>query len=247
MMRSHARAARTAGVDTAQSQSDAQDSEEMTGERRDGAMEQAWEQKWERVCGRLRAHYGPDTYRSWFQPLKLTRAEETGVTLAAPTGFARDWVASQYLDRIADYWRREHPPITGVEIVADGPSSQAKSSAYKGKSTAAAPVSASLPAAAPPPPASEAASDLSGASGALDPRSTFEHFVVGKSNEFAFAAAQRVAESDNISFNPLFLYGPSGLGKTHLMQAIAWELQARDPSRKVIYLSAEQFMYKFVQ
>ncbi|MEM9197066.1 MAG: chromosomal replication initiator protein DnaA [Pseudomonadota bacterium] len=81
----------------------------------------------------------------------------------------------------------------------------------------------------------------------LDPRLTFDSFIVGKPNELAHAAARRVAESADVAFNPLFLYGGVGLGKTHLMQAIAWELQAGDPNRKVIYLSAEQFMYKFVQ
>ncbi|MEM9049229.1 MAG: chromosomal replication initiator protein DnaA [Pseudomonadota bacterium] len=81
----------------------------------------------------------------------------------------------------------------------------------------------------------------------LDPRLIFDSFVVGKPNELAHAAARRVAEGSEVTFNPLFLYGGVGLGKTHLMHAIAWELQARDPSRRVIYLSAEQFMYKFVQ
>ena len=75
----------------------------------------------------------------------------------------------------------------------------------------------------------------------------FENFVVGKPNEFAYAAAKRVAESDQVSFNPLFLYGGVGLGKTHLMHAIAWEIRARTPHRKVVYLSAEKFMYSFVR
>ncbi|WP_332308142.1 DnaA ATPase domain-containing protein, partial [Elstera litoralis] len=81
----------------------------------------------------------------------------------------------------------------------------------------------------------------------LDPRLTFETFVVGKPNELAFAAARRVAESATVSFNPLFLYGGVGLGKTHLMNAIAWHIRQRDPSRRVIYLSAEKFMYQFIR
>ncbi len=87
--------------------------------------------------------------------------------------------------------------------------------------------------------------DLPGAP--LDPRFTFESFVVGKPNELAHAAARRVAEGAGVAFNPLFLYGGVGLGKTHLMHAIAWELSARKPGARVIYLSAEQFMYRFVQ
>ena len=87
--------------------------------------------------------------------------------------------------------------------------------------------------------------DLPGA--ALDPRFTFDAFVVGKPNELAHASARRVAAGNAVGFNPLFLYGGVGLGKTHLMQAIAWELQASQPHLRVLYLSAEQFMYRFIQ
>jgi chromosomal replication initiator protein len=81
----------------------------------------------------------------------------------------------------------------------------------------------------------------------LDTRFTFDNFVVGKSNEFAHAASLRVAEQPNAQFNPLFLYGGVGLGKTHLMHAIAWKIRQEDPSRTVIYMSAEKFMYRFIR
>ncbi|MBF0394618.1 MAG: chromosomal replication initiator protein DnaA, partial [Alphaproteobacteria bacterium] len=81
----------------------------------------------------------------------------------------------------------------------------------------------------------------------LDRRYTFKNFVVGKPNEFAHAAAQRVADFDTVSFNPLFLYGGVGLGKTHLMHAIAHHIRERNPRRTVVYLSAEKFMYRFVR
>ena len=81
----------------------------------------------------------------------------------------------------------------------------------------------------------------------LDPRYTFSNFVVGKPNELAFAVARRAAESEHVAFNPLFLYGGVGLGKTHLMHAIAWHIRGQNPSRKVMYLSAEKFMYRFVR
>lgn len=81
----------------------------------------------------------------------------------------------------------------------------------------------------------------------LDPRFTFDNFVVGKPNELAYAAARRVAEAGNAPFNPLFLYGGVGLGKTHLMHAIAWQIKTKTPERKIIYLSAEKFMYQFVR
>ena len=107
---------------------------------------------------------------------------------------------------------------------------------------------------APPQPkeAPETASEEKDISAPLDPRFTFENFVVGKPNELANAAARRVAESQagpnrHVPFNPLFLYGGVGLGKTHLMHAIAWHIRTQDPARKVIYLSAEKFMYQFVR
>jgi chromosomal replication initiator protein len=81
----------------------------------------------------------------------------------------------------------------------------------------------------------------------LDPRLTFDNFVVGKPNELAHAAARRVAESHTVPFNPLFLYGGVGLGKTHLMHAIAWHIREREPGRKVLCLSAEKFMYQFIR
>ena len=87
--------------------------------------------------------------------------------------------------------------------------------------------------------------DLPGAP--LDRRFTFDSFVVGKPNALAHAAARRVAEGGPVAFNPLFLYGGVGLGKTHLMHAIAWQLQTERPDLKVLYLSAERFMYRFVQ
>src|SRR4029453_11384054 len=85
-----------------------------------------------------------------------------------------------------------------------------------------------------------------GSSG-LDPRFTFANWVTGKSNEFAAAAARRVAEEAKVPFNPLFLYGGVGLGKTHLMHAIAWHIPKRPPARRVMYLSAEKFMYQFIR
>ncbi|MBP2301904.1 chromosomal replication initiator protein DnaA [Azospirillum picis] len=89
--------------------------------------------------------------------------------------------------------------------------------------------------------------DRSDLSAALDPRFTFDNFVVGKPNELAHAAARRVADATTVTFNPLFLYGGVGLGKTHLMHALAWQIRKNDPNRKVLYLSAEKFMYQFIR
>lgn len=103
------------------------------------------------------------------------------------------------------------------------------------------------PAAAAPVPAVAPETEKDALSAALDPRFTFDNFVVGAPNEFAYAAARRVAESDDVSFNPLYLYSSAGLGKTHLMHSIAWYIREHNPARRVVYLSAEKFMYLFIR
>ena len=81
----------------------------------------------------------------------------------------------------------------------------------------------------------------------LDERFIFDKFITGPSNELAFASAKRIAQSEKFDFNPLFLYGGVGLGKTHLMHSIAWEISTNNPSAKVLYLSAERFMFQFIK
>ncbi len=196
------------------------------------------ETRWRRVQGRLREEFGDAAFKSWLAPLMIGERREGVLRLMAPTRFMRDWVATHYGDRIRALWNGEDPDLRGVDIVV-------------GAGAAAEPAPAA-PAATParPPAQSAAPAEVNGADeiGApLDPRYTFANFVTGKPNEFAFAAAKRVAESDSVAFNPLFLYGGVGLGKTHLMHAIAWHIRERAPHRSVLYLSAEKFMYRFIR
>ncbi len=195
--------------------------------------------QWARIRGRLRQEYGEGTYRSWLKPLTLVGMRGGEVRLAVPTRFMRDWIESHYADRLRQLWTAEKPDISGVEIVLDSMRRAAPEGAQapaleNGEEAAA---GADLALVAP--------RESLGAP--LDPRYTFEAFVVGKPNEFAYAAARRVAEAETVSFNPLFLYGGVGLGKTHLMHAIAWHIGKMHPQRRVIYLSAEKFMYQFVR
>jgi chromosomal replication initiator protein len=172
------------------------------------------------------------------------RGERGGmVTMSAPTRFMRDWVVAHYADRLRALWGGENPSVQGIDSVVQ-PNCFAPG-------TDGAPMS---PASAQPPVRSAARgagvgseNDLQDIGAPLDPRFTFEHFVVGKPNEFAYAAARRVAEAIRVPFNPLFLYGGVGLGKTHLMHAIAWHIRQRKPECAVIYLSAEKFMYRFIR
>jgi chromosomal replication initiator protein len=186
--------------------------------------------------------------------------EDGRLTIAVPTRFMRDWVQSHFADRLIALWRAENPAVLAVEMRVTPQALRTASATAT--LPAGAPVAPSEAPRAPSRPGlatplreggEPVVADRIGGHAdrdivaPLDPRYTFDNFVVGKSNELAYAAARRVAESPVVKFNPLFLYGGVGLGKTHLMHAIAWAIRERDPSRKVIYLSAEKFMYQFIR
>ncbi|HUI17446.1 MAG TPA: chromosomal replication initiator protein DnaA [Alphaproteobacteria bacterium] len=191
--------------------------------------------QWARVRGRLRAEFGEAAYKSWLKPLTFKSFEGGLVRLSAPTRFMRDWVATHYADRIRSFWQGENAAVRAIDFLVE--TVRESSTRTKAKADAEQVAEAAEP-------EQDARASLSAP---LDPRFTFENFVVGKPNELAHAAARRVAESNTVPFNPLFLYSGVGLGKTHLMHAIAWHIRKRDPSRPVIYLSAEKFMYQFIR
>ena len=209
--------------------------------------------QWARVRGRLRAEFGEATFRSWLKPLTLAGRRGQDLRVAVPSRFMRDWVATHYADRITALWSSECPDIRSVEVIVD-----ARDAAPVDDETTLEENAANLPIAADGAAAVDALPNIAGTgltdadglaevSATLDPRLTFDNFVVGKSNELAHAAALRVAESDVVPFNPLFLYGGVGLGKTHLMHAIAHHIKKKQPQKRVIYLSAEKFMYQFIR
>ena len=196
--------------------------------------------QWAQVRGRLRSEFGDATFRSWLKPLTLIGQNDCQIAIAVKTRFMRDWISQHYADRIRALWHAANPDIRGIELVVDGSRPQAmKAHSLTTETT--------VPAAEPARPESTGGFAPEEVSAPLDPRFTFENFVVGKSNELAHAAAQRVAEARTVPFNPLFLYAGVGLGKTHLMHAIAWHIKKRTPQRRVIYLSAEKFMYQFIR
>ena len=193
----------------------------------------AGQARWEQVRARLRTAVGEATYNSWLRPLALTHAGDGVVRMTVPTRFMRDWVVKNYADLIRSLWQEEGGRAATVEIaVAASPAAPA------GAGDRVAPDAPGRVAGGPGQPGIELE---------LDPRFTFENFVVGKPNELAYAAAQRVADADAVPFNPLYLAGGVGLGKTHLMHAIATAFRARHPGRRVVYLSAERFMYEFIR
>ena len=193
-------------------------------------------EQWGRVRARLQAEVGDVEYRTWLKQVAFNGMNGDEVTVVLPTRFLRDWVNKEYGELITAFWQAENPTIRRVEF-------RTQAAARAAAPNLAEPASAPVPLNAPAPRAEQAA--------ALDQRFTFETFVVGKPNEFAYACARRVAEAPaTAGFNPLFLYGGVGLGKTHLMHAIAWELSTRAARGvrpvTVAYMSAEKFMYRFI-
>ena len=188
---------------------------------------------WQQVLVDLHRQYGDALYKSWFSKISFLESSLNTVILSTPTNFIRDWVKSRYSQAILQSLRCYNQNIKLLEIVTRESPGQ--------KTTFLESV-----------PNNDTKSDSPSTEGifsTLDLRFTFDNFVVGGPNELAYAAARAVAESSTAvaESNPLFLYGGVGLGKTHLMHAIAWYIKNNNPSRKVIYMSAEKFMYQFVK
>ncbi|SDD91715.1 chromosomal replication initiator protein [Paracoccus isoporae] len=190
---------------------------------------------WDRASDALRDRIGSNNHTAWIAPLGLTGIESGEAQISTPTRFISDWVQRHYADAIRDALVKAGADVARLsfQVASARPKPTAPRAGAKRDA------------------ADAAAESARGAdpemSAPLDARFTFENFVVGKPNELAHAAARRVAEGGPVTFNPLFLYGGVGLGKTHLMHAIAREIRARRPESRVLYLSAEQFMYRFVQ
>ena len=191
----------------------------------------------------LLANVGQHNYKSWIEPLVLDRTEDGVAVIGAPNSYAGTYVSRNFGDLILGEVSSVNQQIRRLEFIV---SQAANVNAAEPARPAQVEVEpAPAPEAAKP--AKPSALDAMLQPAPLDPRFTFDSFVVGKPNELAHAAARRVAEGGPVTFNPLFLYGGVGLGKTHLMHAIANELQKNRPELTVVYLSAEQFMYRFVQ
>ncbi len=190
---------------------------------------------WGRARGELLKTLGKNNFVTWIEPLRLTSLQDGIATFDVPTNFMRDWVARNFGEQIRLTLGKAGTPIDRVDFHVTTAGSGARKSGEAPAKRGARPTAMRL--------ADDAA--LPGAP--LDARFTFDSFVVGKPNELAHAAARRVSEGGPVTFNPLFLYGGVGLGKTHLMHAIAHDLRLRNPDLRVLYLSAEQFMYRFVQ
>ena len=185
---------------------------------------------------RLRKSLGATVFDTWLKTLSVGGFKNGVLTLFLPTNFFCSYIARNFCEEITQAWHDENPSVVSVKFEVGSPAFSAPAEEIQEKSQSVFTV---------PTVSSEAEKDA--LSAALDPRFTFDNFVVGAPNEFAYAAARRVAESDDVSFNPLYLYSSAGLGKTHLMHSIAWYIREHNPSRRVVYLSAEKFMYLFIR
>jgi chromosomal replication initiator protein len=216
-------------------------------------MTNSEQDRWSRVKGRLRSSVGDDVYSSWFARMDLESVQHESVRLSVPTTFLKSWIQAHYAERVLSCFQAEMPEVHRIDLTVRSaarcmtPAAKELPAAIEGRrearadgrpvlelrSTAIAPVSANH--------------DALGGS-PLDPRLTFASFVVGRSNTLAHAAARQVAEGrrgDAVMFNPLYIHSGVGLGKTHLLQAVTWAGNASG-ERKVLYLTAEKFMYGFV-
>lgn len=189
--------------------------------------------RFDHVKAALRQEAGDTAFRSWLAPLSFVSFTGSALEISAPTRFVRDWVKTHYSDRIRALWNQQGTPCLRVDCLVSAAPAQQKTvvSAFE-----------EIPVAN-----ENSAETTDVLSSPLDPRFTFDNFVTGDSNELAFAAARRVSDSDSVQFNPLFIQGGVGLGKTHLLHAMAHEIRQRAPQRRVVYMSAERFMYTFVR
>jgi chromosomal replication initiator protein len=190
--------------------------------------------QWSNIRQRLLKTVGQNNFTTWIAPMIPGEIKDGIITLNVPTNFFGNYVSQNFSDLILHETNAEGIDVSRLNFaISAKPAANTETAPAQAKHTTAAtkqPAASSVTSTAP-----------------LDPRFSFDNFVVGKPNELAHAAARRVAEGGPVTFNPLFLYGGVGLGKTHLMHAIARELQQRQPEMSVLYLSAEQFMYRFVQ
>ena len=213
----------------------------------------------ERVTQRLRAKLGSEVFNSWFGRLKLESVSRSVARMSVPTAFLRSWITNHYINDLTALWMEESPEILQVEVVVRSATKQPQRPAGEAKKAPAAAVKPGAQAVARSVfspdrtksvrPAGVAELNTNGKliGSPIDPHYTFENFIEGKSNRVGLAAAKAAADqgANAARFNPLFVYASVGLGKTHLLQAIANEVLNGEPKKRVVYLTAEYFMWRF--
>ena len=186
---------------------------------------------WSKITSELKKSLDKDTFQNWIKPINFETQLDTSLTLSVPTRFLRDWIIKNYASVIKRAYQDQGITVDKLSIIVKENNNRiipGTEVVYQDSDN-------------------DEDTYYDDISAPLDPQFTFDNFIVGKPNELAYAAAQRVAQSEIVSFNPLFLYGGVGLGKTHLMHAVAWNIKKRNPKKNVVYLTAEKFMYQFIK
>ena len=208
----------------------------------EGGSEMHFEQTWDRILQRLIAEYGQNVFQSWFARLQFVGIDNGLAVLSVPTPFLRSWIRDNYQVRIAAMWKEEEPDVGGVDIRLRGPVLRSMARAEDAEEQAPAAPRLALAGAG-----GNTVTATGGDGIPLDPKLTFDSFVTSPTNTLAYAAAVEVAGNSTAPrYNPLFIHGGVGRGKTHLLHAIVWDVRKRNPKRKVRLLSTDMFMLKFV-
>ena len=194
---------------------------------------------WERVRVRLQSELGEEVFNSWFARVSLEEESAGIVRLSVPTLFLKGWIKSHYCDRLLNLWQQENASVQRIDIIQRSALRVVPAEIQKAEPEPASGIHST---------AAEQINDRFAGS-PLDPRLTFESFCEGRSNDVACRAARAVAAAPEGSaplYNPLYIHAGVGLGKTHLLQAIAHQARIADPRRRVLYLTVERFAFQFI-
>lgn len=199
-------------------------------------------QLWESALSTLRPRLSEENFRTWLEPIEIAAFDGTKVTFRIPNQFYMDWISSHYLDLILESLCKE-AKVESLEVewsVDESLQEKMNHDAEQARQTEArdeAKRRESIP-----PPATVAPPADSG----LNPKYRFSNFIVGPSNQLAHAASVAAASSPGTRYNPLFIYGGVGLGKTHLVNAVGHRVMQDKPDARVLFLSAERFTNEFI-
>lgn len=229
--------------------------EDGVGAARKGGKDQ---EAWVKVRQQLQAQLGKDVFSSWFGRIKMEGVNGGVATHSVPTAFLKSWINAHYRELLLELWQKQDSSVLRADVVirsavrrnmVSAPAEVEKPQNGDARQVNGEAVLRHLPVPAKARSSSAGDQEVGFSGSPLDTRHTFANFLEGKSNRMAYAAARSVAEGDGSSlrFNPLFIHADVGLGKTHLLQAIAWEARRRDPAKKVRYLTAEYFMWVFAK
>lgn len=207
----------------------------MTAKQATPKISETFEQAWQRVREVLRIELGPQRFQYWIEPLRIAAAEGGRAVIACTSHFERDKIFESHGERITKIITDTAPEFTTVEFVVDVRPRVVAPAAVSNRSTTLDSLGA--------PPVEPV---LVPGSIPLNRKYMFENFIPGRSNQVALQEAKRTADSEQPLNNPLFFYGPTGLGKTHLLHSIAWRKLQQNPSMRVLLVTAETFMRMFV-